>query len=113
MTEERFDLVAELRKAYEAQTKQAYTYLMFDENPEESEAIQLRANLMKMAADDMEKAHQVLEYVLYLRMYGENAPGGNETWSVAESLVEGWLRRDDPNSPLHDRSVDEALRRMR
>jgi hypothetical protein len=47
-----FDLIAELREAYRVQSKDA-AYLMFDEQGEESERVQLRANLMYLAADTL------------------------------------------------------------
>jgi hypothetical protein len=47
---EEFDLIGELREAYRVQSKDA-AYLMFDEKGAESERVQLRANLMYMAAD--------------------------------------------------------------
>jgi hypothetical protein len=47
---EEFDLIGELREAYRVQSKDA-AYLMFDEKGDESERVQLRANLMYMAAD--------------------------------------------------------------
>lgn len=50
--DEAFDLIAELREAYRIQSKAA-AYLMFDEQGEESERVQLRANLMYMAADTL------------------------------------------------------------
>jgi len=48
-----FDLVAKLREAYRAQSKDA-AYLMFAEKGEESETLQLQANLMYLAADEIE-----------------------------------------------------------
>ena len=35
---------------------------------------------------------EVAEYALHLRMYGERAPGGDETWGKWESMVESRLR---------------------
>jgi hypothetical protein len=38
------------------------------------------------------EAKQVIEYGLHLRMYGEKAPGGNETWEQWDNMAEAWLR---------------------
>jgi hypothetical protein len=37
-------------------------------------------------------AIRLLEYALHLRMYGENAPGGTETWAEWDRMTEGFLR---------------------
>lgn len=37
-------------------------------------------------------AHGLVEYALHLRMYGENAPGGDETWATWDRAAERWLR---------------------
>jgi hypothetical protein len=49
-----FDLVAKLREAYRAQSKDA-AYLMFSDMNELSEERQLQANLMYLAADEIER----------------------------------------------------------
>lgn len=48
--------------------------------------------------DEMKK---LVEYALHLRMYGENAPGGDETWAKWESMAERALREDSkrPHNP--------------
>ena len=51
------DLITELREAYRAQSKDA-AYLMLEEKAEESERVQLRANLMYLAADALEAVQQ-------------------------------------------------------
>ena len=51
---ETVDLIAALRDAYRAQSKRA-AYLMFDGKEEESEVLQLEANLMYLAADALGK----------------------------------------------------------
>jgi hypothetical protein len=37
-------------------------------------------------------AKKLLEYALHLRMYGERAPGGNETWREFDKMTEHFLR---------------------
>lgn len=54
--EEEFDLAQELRWAYREQTKLAAN-MLFDGLPEESESMQLRANLMILAAEALEAAN--------------------------------------------------------
>lgn len=39
------------------------------------------------------EAVQILEYGLHLRMHGECAPGGTETWREFDSRTEDFLRR--------------------
>lgn len=38
------------------------------------------------------EADRLLEYALHLRMYGERAPGGNETWRQFDRDAEAYLR---------------------
>lgn len=45
---------------------------------------------------DLEIARELLEYALHLRMYGERAPGGNETWAEFDERCETFLRRLPP-----------------
>lgn len=40
----------------------------------------------------LDRANRLLRYVLHLRMCGENAPGGNETWQQADRDIERHLR---------------------
>lgn len=42
------------------------------------------------------EAIRLLEYALHLRMYGERAPGGNETWREFETRTEEFLRALQP-----------------
>jgi hypothetical protein len=39
------------------------------------------------------EAIRILEYALHLRMYGERAPGGDETWNEFDQQCEEFLRR--------------------
>lgn len=41
------------------------------------------------------EAIRLLRLALHLRMYGENAPGGNETWRQFDSECETYLRSID------------------
>ena len=45
-----------------------------------------------MTATDLDTAVRLLEAALHLRMNGERAPGGNETWRDWERRVELFLR---------------------
>jgi broad specificity phosphatase PhoE len=38
------------------------------------------------------EALQLLEYALHLRVHGERAPGGNETWAEFDRRCEAFLR---------------------
>jgi len=40
----------------------------------------------------LDRANRLLRYVLHLRMYGENAPGGNETWQQFDRDCDEYLR---------------------
>jgi hypothetical protein len=40
-------------------------------------------------------ARQLLEEALHLRMHGERAPGGNETWAEWDRKAEAYLRETD------------------
>jgi hypothetical protein len=40
----------------------------------------------------LEPPYQLLEYALHLRQYGENAPGGSETWAEFDRRAEMMLR---------------------
>lgn len=42
--------------------------------------------------DDFGEALRLVEYALHLRMYGENAPGGDETWAKWDRMAEDFLR---------------------
>lgn len=42
--------------------------------------------------DDHAEAVRLLEYALHLRMQGERAPGGDETWGVFDRDTEAFLR---------------------
>jgi hypothetical protein len=41
----------------------------------------------------MAEAVRLLEYALHLRMHGERAPGGNETWREFDVRAEAFLRK--------------------
>jgi hypothetical protein len=41
---------------------------------------------------ELSEAIKLLEYALHLRMYGERAPGGNETWAQWDRDAEVFLR---------------------
>ena len=44
------------------------------------------------AREDRRALKKLAEYALHLRMYGEHAPGGNETWQRWDSMAENTLR---------------------
>jgi len=41
---------------------------------------------------EQKRAQAIIEYALHLRMHGENAPGGDETWSQFDRMAERFLR---------------------
>lgn len=43
--------------------------------------------------EELAEAVRILEYALHLRMHGENAPGGSETWAKWDQLAEAFLRQ--------------------
>lgn len=49
-----------------------------------------------------EEASRLVGYALHLRMYGERAPGGDETWTAFDKAAEGYLREryPDPQAPV-------------
>jgi len=54
------------------------------------------------AIRERDQARAILDYALHLRTYGENAPGGNETWREFDLRCETYLRgetADDGSSP--------------
>lgn len=54
---------------------------------------QVSANaIIEFRTARLHEAVKLLEYALHLRMYGERAPGGNETWVRWDVDVEKWLR---------------------
>jgi len=71
-TERRRQLTAALRESLDATTE--LTFALF------SQGLLLR------------QAVRLLDFALHLRMYGENAPGGSETWAQFDGDVEGFLR---------------------
>jgi len=50
-------------------------------------------------SDDLAKARRLLEYAMQLRMYGERAPGGDETWRQFDQSAEHFLRGLDYPEP--------------
>lgn len=53
-------------------------------------------------SDVISEATRLLEYALHLRMHGENAPGGTETWAQFDRDCEHFLRTTRPNAPQGD-----------
>lgn len=62
--------------------------------------------LTEHAGDD--RAVTLLRYALHLRMYGENAPGGNETWAEFDRRAEALLRTLPPQVGHSTNARDEA-----
>jgi hypothetical protein len=60
-------------------------------DPFVSDAI-TRAGLAAALAERDSEARRLLEYALHLRMHGERAPGGNETWAEFDQRCEAYLR---------------------
>jgi hypothetical protein len=44
-------------------------------------------------------ARKLLEYAYHLRVHGERAPGGTETWAEFDRRVEAFLRAHPPITP--------------
>lgn len=42
-----------------------------------------------------DNAHDILKLAMHLRMYGENAPGGRETWKEFDTRCEAFLRETE------------------
>lgn len=55
---------------------------------------------------ELADARGLLEEALHLRMYGENAPGGNETWGDWDKRTEAFLRGAAPRTGRADRIVE-------
>ena len=65
------------------------------------------------AREDRDRLRKVVEYALHLRMYGEMAPGGNETWRRFDTLAEAALRgmHDAPvSSPREQIIIDRGMK---
>jgi len=56
-------------------------------------------------SEELEKARKLLEYALHLRMYGERAPGGDETWRQFDQMTEHFLR----GLPYPEPAREEAI----
>jgi hypothetical protein len=46
---------------------------------------------------EVKRLKEAVEYALQLRMYGERAPGGDETWAKWDSMAETTLRALTPS----------------
>lgn len=73
------------------------------------------ARKMVEARRERDEAVRLLKYALHLRMHGERAPGGNETWQQFDRDAEAYLRSPAPWSqpdadPLGD--VRDFVRRQ-
>lgn len=53
------------------------------------------------------EAASLLEYALHLRMHGENAPGGSETWAEFDRKAEDFLRTHGAAAALNATTVKE------
>jgi hypothetical protein len=86
------DLTRVERERDEARTSvRAYAARTFELLDERDSA---RAELAT-ATDELEQAIVLLGYALHLRMHGECAPGGNETWDRFDRDAEAFLRLKD------------------
>jgi hypothetical protein len=58
---------------------------------------------LAQAIRELDQARAILDYALHLRTYGENAPGGNETWREFDRRCETYLRGEttDDGSGTH------------
>lgn len=48
------------------------------------------------------EALDLLKYALHLRIHGENAPGGNETWKEFDTKCEAYLRKTESVGQISD-----------
>lgn len=64
------------------------------------------------AADQLSTATQLIRYAVHLRMHGERAPGGTETWQQfdrdAEAFLRGLPARPTPHLDAVKRERDQA-----
>lgn len=54
---------------------------------ERDEAVRVAAHAVR----DLEAVARLLEYAIHLRVHGENAPGGDETWERFDQMAEEFL----------------------
>lgn len=66
-----------------------------DDRPAEREQVikAIRDKSRNEIGRSLIEAVQLLEYGLHLRMHGENAPGGTETWREFDQRTEAFLRQ--------------------
>lgn len=61
------------------------------------------------APPDDPEAVRLLKYALHLRMHGECAPGGDETWAQFDREAEAYLRSLPEAAPLHEQDAENPL----
>lgn len=59
--------------------------------PEVPRRILVRQEDIARLQAERDEAVELLERVLHLRMNGERAPGGNETWAPVDRAIEAFL----------------------
>lgn len=68
---------------------------------------------LRSVEQERDEATRLLRYALHLRMFGERAPGGSETWAEFDRRCEAFLRGLPPRPTPHldsvKRRLDQAL----
>lgn len=68
---------------------------------------------LRRVEQERDEATRLLQYALHLRMHGERAPGGSETWAEFDRRCEAFLRGLPPRPTPHldsvKRRLDQAL----
>lgn len=55
------------------------------------------------------EALDLLKYVLHLRMHGENAPGGSETWREFDTRCEAYLRKTESVDQISAQRIEPVI----
>lgn len=67
---------------------------------------------LRALLEERDSLKEAVEYALHLRMYGERAPGGDETWGKWESMAESRLRAlpmDQREAEARHRGFTDAI----
>ena len=110
---EKDEEIERLREAL-GQTTRVKDALSADVAREGNRALAAEAKVALVEAQN-DTLTKIVEYALHLRMYGERAPGGNETWSEWDSMAEGALRAalaDAPAERPHPKCHDDRCAGM-
>lgn len=68
------------------------------------------ARRLALRFQEKQRAIEIIGYALHLRMHGERAPGGDETWEAFDRMAEQFLRAHTAAGEMEEgRSGPEAL----